>query len=154
MRTEKCCLRRTHSKAGRHQGTSLPVSWDTFIWLIFEVSIDVFFAAFDIQQSCAFHSVTVELKIKMASKSWNKLYRTMMWHHQMEACTNAETHLQWEVFKTVREKTVQNSLQARSPSERLFSTTASHVSDEKRKGEWCWCCMVNEIAKWPQTNSK
>ncbi len=41
---------------------SLPVSWDTFIWSIFEGSVDVSFAAFDIPQSCAFHSVTVELK--------------------------------------------------------------------------------------------
>ncbi len=43
---------------------SLPVSWDTFIWLIFEGSIDVSFTAFDIPQSSAFHSVTVELKNK------------------------------------------------------------------------------------------
>ncbi len=43
---------------------SLPVSWDTFTWSIFEGSIDVSFAAFDIPQSCAFHSVTVKLKNK------------------------------------------------------------------------------------------
>ncbi len=40
------------------------ISWDTFIWSIFEGSIDVSFAAFDIPQSCAFHSLTVELKYK------------------------------------------------------------------------------------------
>ncbi len=40
-----------------------------------------------------------------------------------------------KVFKTVRERTVQKSLQARiTNSERLFSTTASHVSDDERKG--------------------
>ncbi len=42
----------------------LPVSWDTFIWSIFEGSIDVSFAAFDIPQSCAFHSMTFEIKNK------------------------------------------------------------------------------------------
>ncbi len=41
---------------------SLPVSCDTFIWSIFEGSIDVSFTAFGIPQSCALHSVTVELK--------------------------------------------------------------------------------------------
>ncbi len=45
-----------------------------------------------------------------------------------------------KVFKTVRERTVQKSLQARmTNSERLFnSSTVSHVSDEKRKGGLCW----------------
>ncbi len=43
---------------------SLPVSWDTFIWSIFEGSIDESFAAFGIPQSCAFHYVMVELKNK------------------------------------------------------------------------------------------
>ncbi len=44
--------------------TLLPVSGGTFFWSKFEGSIDVSFTAFDIPQSCAFHSVTAELKNK------------------------------------------------------------------------------------------
>ncbi len=43
---------------------SYTVGWDAFNWSFFEGSINVSFAAFDIPQSCTFHSMTVELKNK------------------------------------------------------------------------------------------
>ncbi len=65
-----------YAKVERHQGMGpnlmivyLSVSWDVFIWLIFEGSKDLSFTAFDIPQSYVFDSVTIELKIKMVSES-------------------------------------------------------------------------------------
>lgn len=43
---------------------SHPVYCDTFIWLIFEGSINISFTAYDIPQSCAFYFMRVELKNK------------------------------------------------------------------------------------------
>ncbi len=57
---------------------------------------------------------------------------------QIEARTNAaNTSAVWKHLK-LSERETQKSLQARNTdSERLLSA-ASHVSDEKRKGGWCW----------------
>ncbi len=62
---------------------------------------------------------------------------------QIEARTNAaNTSAVWKHLKLSETDScvwqTQKSLQARNTdSERLLSA-ASHVSDEKRKGGWCW----------------
>ncbi len=67
---------------------------------------------------------------------------------QIEACTNAaNTSAAWKHLK-LSERERETSLQARdTDSERLLST-ASHVSDEKRKGGLLLVTVMIEIVKW------
>ncbi len=67
---------------------------------------------------------------------------------QIEAHTNAaNTSAVWKHLK-LSERETQTSLQARNTdSERLLST-ASHVSDEKRKGRLLLVTVMIEIVKW------
>ncbi len=67
---------------------------------------------------------------------------------QIEASTNAaDTSAVWKHLK-LSERETQTSLQARNTdSERLLST-ASHVSDEKRKGWLLLFTVMIEIVKW------
>ncbi len=75
----------------------------------------------------------------------------MTWRDQIEACTNAaNTSAVWKYLK-LSERDAKNITS--TDSERLLSA-ASHVSDEKRKGDCCMVTVMIEIAKWPQTISK
>ncbi len=77
----------------------------------------------------------------------------MTWQDQIEVCTNAaDVSAAWKYLK-LYEKELQNSLQARCTDCETFST-ATHVSDEKRKGWLLLVTVMIEIAKWPQTISK
>ncbi len=72
----------------------------------------------------------------------------MTLHDQLEASINAaNTSAVWKHLK-LSERETQTSLQAQNTdSERLLST-ASHVSDEKRKGWLLLVTVMTEIVKW------
>ncbi len=61
----------------------------------------------------------------------------MTWHDQKMARTNAANVFAAQKYlKPVRER-CKIHYKHEEQTARLFST-ASHVSDEKRKGGWCW----------------
>ncbi len=64
------------------------------------------------------------------AKRLNNLYRTMTLRDQIEASTNAATRLQCGNLKTVRERERDANI--------ISKTSASRVSDEKRKGGCFW----------------
>ncbi len=61
----------------------------------------------------------------------------MTWRDQIDLCTNAANVS--AVWKYIKLSEKDAKIITSTDSERLFSA-ASHVSDEKRKGD---CCMVN-----------
>ncbi len=67
----------------------------------------------------------------------NKLYQTMMWRDHIEACTHAaNTPLVWKHLNLSKKNT---KFITSTDSQRLFSAaSASHFSNEKRKGGCCW----------------
>ncbi len=75
----------------------------------------------------------------------------MTWRDQIEARTNAANVS--AVWKYLKRSEKDAKIITSTDSERLFSA-ASHVSDEKRKGDCCMVTVMIGIAKWPQTISK
>ncbi len=62
----------------------------------------------------------------------------MTWHDQIEACTNAvDVSAVWKYLKLYEKELYKTHYKHETPTARDCST-ASHVSDEKRKGGWCW----------------
>ncbi len=53
----------------------------------------------------------------------------MSWHNQIEACPNeANVSAVWKYLKLYKKDLYRNH----------YKHETSHVSDEKRKGGWCW----------------
>ncbi len=66
----------------------------------------------------------------------------MTWHDQIEACTNAENvSAAWKCLELYEKELYRNHQKSESMKHRLRDCLAVArylVSDEKRKGGWCW----------------
>ncbi len=61
----------------------------------------------------------------------------MRWHDQVEACTNAaDVSAVWKYLKLYEKELYRNHYKHEAQTATV--STATHVSDEKRKGGWCW----------------